>query len=223
MAKIDKWIRRYQYISDYYQTVYEYYSHTYQGFPCTYYSIDWDNSVYDKNLMAATYEKNGIGELSGLKFKKILMVPAYGLEAINPTYNAGERGVTLHESEYTNITIPSVVGINPSEWDVVHFHQDFMHPERPIDTDPLFVVNNITPATYGTQTHNQCRLTVSPSLLEDLEKQISSHWFFLEFTKTIHRLDTAQVLLKLETKNELLSERLQSTFHTTGFYLQESE
>jgi len=214
------WIRRYNYISDYYNTVYDTYSKVYPGFPITYYSIDWQESIYDKKLMAGSYEKNGVGSLSGIKFKKILLLPVFGIEQINPNNSGGERGLTMHETETSTVSFSSNYGLIPYEWDIVHFNQNFMSPDNN-DDGPVFVVRNTNPATHGRMVMWNCQLKVAPYRLGDVKKQISSEYMFLEFTKKIHRLDTAAILLKLQQRSGSLSENLRSIFHNTGFYLQD--
>jgi len=213
------WIRRYNYISDYYNTVYNIYANAYPGYPITYYSVDWKESIYEPKLMAGSYEKNGVGALSGIKFKKILILPVYGIEQITPSNSGGEKGLTMHETETSTITFSSEYGLIPYEWDVVHFSQEFMSPDNN-DNGPVFVVRNTSPATYGNMTMWNCSIKVAPYSLGDIKKQISSEYMFLEFTKKIHRLDTASILIKLQQRSDNLSENLSNVFHDTGFYLQ---
>jgi len=214
------WIRIYNYISDYYNTIYDIYSKVYPGYPISYYSVDWENSVYDKKLMAGSYEKNGVGTLTGIKFKKILLLPVFGIEQITPNNSAGEKGLTMHETETSTISFSSNYGLTPSEWDIIHFSQDFMSPDNNED-GPVFVVRNVNPATYGNMMMWNCSLKVAPYRLGDVKKQISSEYMFLEFTKSIHRLDTAAILLKLQQNSNSISDELKDMFHGTGFYLQE--
>jgi hypothetical protein len=214
------WIRRYNYISDYYDTAYNIYSKVYPGYPVTYYSVDWKNSVYDKKLMAGSYEKNGIGSLTGIEFKKILLLPVFGIEQITPVNTGSERGLTMHDSETSTVTFSSEYGLKPYEWDVIHFSQDFMSPDNN-DDSPVFVVRNTNPATYGNMTMWQCSIKVAPYRLGDVKKQISSEYMFLDFTKSIHRLDTAYILIQLQQRSNSLSDNLKDLFHSTGFYLQE--
>jgi len=213
------WIRRFNYFSDYYNTVYNQYANVYPGFPITYYSVDWSSSVYDIKLMAGSYEKNGVGSLTGIVFKKILFLPVFGIEQITPTNTGSERGLTMHDSETSTISFSSEYNLKPYEWDVIHFSQGFMSPDNN-DNGPVFVVKNTNPATYGNMTMWNCQIKVAPYTLGDIKKQISSEYMFLEFTKKIHRLDTAMILLKLQQRSESLSENLSDIFHSTGFYLQ---
>lgn len=217
---IQPWIRKYQYIRDYYETVYNIYTEEYPGYPINFYTVDWENSIYDRNLMGGSYAKMGVGELSGIKWKKILLLPVYAIEQIQPENTADEKGVTMIESERTSCVLPSTYGLKPCEWDIVHFHQDFMFPNKPQDIEPLFIVQNVNLATYGEMTHYQMRLKVAPFKRDQLEKQISSYHMFLEFTHKIHDIDVAAFLLKLQNKNTQLANRLKDLFHDpTGLYL----
>ena len=150
------YLQRCNYAQSYYEYAYNIKAACYYGFPVTYYSIDWKNSMYDETLMAGTYEKIGVGELSGMKWKKILLLPVREVEPITPTNTAGEKGLTMHESEVNSIVFPSQYGIKPYEWDIVHFSQSFMFPDIGDDT-PIFVVTNTDPATMGTMTEWRCR------------------------------------------------------------------
>lgn len=212
-------IQRCNYAQSYYEYVYSIKAACYHGFPVNYYSVDWENSVYDETLMAGTYEKIGIGELSGMKWKKILQLPVREVEPITPTNTAGEKGLTMHESEITSLVFPGTYGLKPYEWDIVHFTQNYMFPDIGDDA-PIFVVTNTDPATYGTLTEWRCRLKVAPFRLSDLKKQISSEYMFLDYTKQIHRLDIAIILMKLQQRSDSLSEQLGNLFNDqSGTYL----
>lgn len=218
---MQSYIQRCNYAQSYYEYVYNIKAACYHGFPVTYYSIDWDSSVYNETLMAGTYEKIGVGELSGMKWKKILQLPVREIEPITTTNTASEKGLTMHESEISSIVFTSQYGLKPYEWDIIHFDQDFMFPNIGDDA-PVFVVTNTDPATYGTLTEWRCRLKVAPFRLSDLKKQISTQYMFLDYTKQIHRLDIATIILKLQQRSDSLSGRLKNLFNDlTGFYLKE--
>lgn len=218
------YIRKYNYISDFYSTVYDIYTNVYQAYPISYYSVDWEYSKdqVDKKLMAASYEKMGIGPLSGIRWKKIQMLPVYNIEQIQPSYTADERGLTMMDTEMTSISFPTSYGIKPVEWDVVHFSQAFMN--RDIDLKPLFVVKNVELATFGDLTLYKLMLKVAPYNLADLEEsQISERLMFLEFTKQIYDTSTAEILLKMQQRSDEAGVKLYDTKHITGLYIQEME
>lgn len=219
---MEPYIRNYNYFQNYYDTVYDIYSEHYPAYPIIYYSISWGDSIYDKGTLdAGTYEKNGVGELTGIKFKKILFLPVYGIEQVQPTYNADEKGHNMFESERTQVIIPSNYGLVPGEWDVVHFIQDFTSPEN-FENGPIFVVHNVNTATMGNLTHYQCKLKAAPYSLQYVKDQVTSYYMFVDLTKRIHRLDTAHIMNKLQQRSGTITDRLSSLFDCcTGFYLKE--
>ena len=220
---IQSWIRNYNYSSGYFQFAYQQYLDTYPGYPVTYYSLDFENSVMDKEtLMSGSYEKYGLGSLSGLKWKKIIYLPVFGVEQIQPMYDTSEKGLTLGDSETTQIHFPSEYGIKATEWDFVVFDQNYMQKDNNIK--PVFVVTAINLAHYGDYFNiYQCRLHVITNRIQ-LEKQISGYYMFVEFTKKIHTLDNANVLLKLQKKNQLLYEKTIGLFYDSlGIYTQTKE
>jgi hypothetical protein len=215
---IHPYIRKYNYISDFYDTIYRYYSNVYQAYPITYYSIDWKNSTLDKNeLLAGSYEKYNVGDLSGVKFNKILMLPVGNVEQMQPQQESGDSGLHFSSSLIGGFTIPTTINLKPLEGDIVHFSQDFMMREKNIG--PLYVVTNMNLATFGDLNVYQLRIKVIGSKLTEVEKQISNYLMFLEHTKNIHPITNAELLLKLQDKNNLLAERLNNLFHNSGFYI----
>jgi len=219
---MENYIRKYNYIKDYYETVYDLYAENYPGYPVTYYALDNENSVMDReNLMAGAYERQGVGKLSGFLWRKISMLPVFGIEQIQPTQDSGEKGLTYQQSENTQISFPSKYNFRPSENDIIHFSQEFLK-KAALDIKPLFVVSNVNLATYGEITMYQCVLKPAPFSRDELEKQISSYWMFMNLDKKIHRADNAQLMLRLQNKSEQLSDRLRTLFHDpTGTYLEQ--
>lgn len=216
-----EYIRRFSYIQDYYWTQNQWAADLYvASYPVTYYMIDWENSIYDENLAAASYEKYGLGELSGMIWFKIQMVPVFQIEQIQPNYNADERGLILKDSDISSIVMPSKYVIQPREWDFIHFHQDFMFHND--EKGPLFVVKGTEMSTHGEINYRKLNLKVTDrSSFEKIESQISTHYMFLEFTKEVHPINTARQLLNIQNKNGLLSKQLEGLYHKCGLYLNE--
>ncbi len=214
------YIRKYNYIADYYNTVYEYGMENYvAAYPITYYQIDWVNSVYDEDLAAASYEKYGLGVKSGMKWKKILMIPIHQIEELTPTHDADEKGLILGESEISSFVIGSDIGIVPTEWDFIHFKQDFMYTNS--TEGPIFVVKNVDQSTYGNKTFYKPSIQVTDSsTLDKLDSQLSDQFMFVEFTKKIHPILTAQMLMNLQQKHTNLASKLESKCNPTNLYIQ---
>lgn len=215
------YIRRYNYISDWYWTQNRYSAHHHApAFPVSYYNIDWGNSIYDEDLMAGSYERHGIGQLSGMKWNKIQMLPVYWTETVQPQATADEKGYTTKDSDIVSVVIPSEYGLKPTAWDLVHFSQKFMFGRS--DFSPIFVVKNVDESTHGSINYIKLTLGVEPAnSLMKVENQISDNYMFLEFTKRIHQIQIASVLLKLQSRHEQLTTQSYNLFHKTGFYFQE--
>lgn len=213
------YIRNFNYIQDFYHTQNVWAANlSVSAYPVTYYNLDMENSVYDTNLMAGSYEKNGLGELSGMRWRKIQMIPVYHIEQIQSQYNADEKGLTLGDSELSSFVIPSSYDIRPSEWDFVHFSQDFML--KGANTFPLFIVKGTELSTYGDINYHKLNLKPGSSTsLQKIELQLSGRYMFLEFTKMIHEVQTASLLLKLQSKHEQLASNLMNMYSSTGLYM----
>lgn len=215
------WLRRTNYINDYFWTIYNYYSQNYTKYPVTYYSIDRDNTIWDdEKLNAGSYERLGIGDLSGVKFKKIYFLPVYGVEQVQPQQDSGEQGLTFKESIVTNILIPSTIGIKPLENDFVNLNFGF---DTETINENMYVVTNLNLAHHG-QFFNiwQCNLrTASGNKAADIDKQVTSYWKYLEFTKQIHPIENANLLLNLQQKCSKITENINniSMDKKTGFFL----
>jgi len=206
------WIRRYNYIEDYFYTAYQLYVDLYHAYPVTYYSLDYENSILDdEKLLAGNYEKIGVGEYSGIKWKKINLVPVFGVEQIQPTQNSGEKGMTYHESMYSGIAIPSIYGLKPCEWDIVDLNLGFK--SSAIKISPLFTVGNINLAHQSDYFNiYQCRLSVAPFSKVDLEKQLSTHYTFIEHEKRIFPSNISDILLSLYERFNNVSNNLNNLF-----------
>ena len=217
------WLRKYNYIQDYFTTAYSLYEQLYPAYPVTYYSLDIVNSVMETDKLAAgTYEKDGVGDLSGAVWKKMDLLPVSSIEDVQPTQESGETGLTYFESMPTQITFPSTYGLKPLEWDVVDLNYGFK--TKSIKLRPLFIVTQVNMAHMGDYYQlYQCRLQVAPYSRVELEQQISSYWRFDNHEKRLFLLENANFLLNMQTRSEELSVRLEGLFNNNlGFYLRSS-
>ena len=82
---MQKWTRLNFYVEDFLNLVYRYYNEHGIAYVCTYYHLDLTNSICDKEILnGASYET--IGDLSGLVWEKILMLPtSYAISSTRPT------------------------------------------------------------------------------------------------------------------------------------------
>ena len=219
---ITPWVRKFNYIEDYFRVLFEIYSEHYiASYPTTYFSKDMETSVLDtENLNAGSYEKGGVGELSGIRWKRIQMLPVFGVETVQMTQDSGEKGgMTFRDGASTQVVFPSLYGLLPLEGDVVDL--SFGYKTSAVNTKMLFTVNNINMAHQGDffQIY-QLQLKMAPFTKEELGKQISEDWMFYEFTKTILPLTNVRRLLKLQENSINLTTQLNNLYdRQTGFYL----
>ena len=219
---ITPWIRSFNYIEDFYSTLYEIYAEQYvASYPVTYYSLDMENSVLDKEVLdGGSYEKDGVGALSGALWKKIQMLPVFGVEQVSMNQESGDKGgMTFKEGATTQIVFPSLYGLLPLEGDIVDM--SFGYKTQAIKNKMLFVVGNVNPVHQNdTFQIYQCRLKMANFNLENVEKQISSNWMFYEHEKSILPLNNVRRLLSLLDRTETLYQTANDLFDTQcGFYL----
>lgn len=228
MSVITPWIRSYNYQEDYFRTLYEIYSEHYIAcYPVTYYSLDVDNTIWDsEKANAGSYEKGGVGELSGVKWKRIQFLPVFGVENVSMQQESNERGgMTFRDGASTQILFPSVYGLKPLEGDVVDL--SFGYKNSSVSQHKmLFTINNINQAHMGDffQVY-QCQLKMAPFNKESIEKQLSSYWAFYEHEKTIVPLTNFRRLMNLQQNSVGLTNICNRTLFDkqSGFYLLSSD
>jgi hypothetical protein len=196
-------IRKYNYIEDYFHTVYKLYAEEYvSAYPVTYYSINKESTIWDDDLInGGSYEKQGVGEWSGMKWRKIIMLPVFGVEQVNMNQTSDERGgMTFAEGMSTQIIFPSLYGLKPIENDVVDMSFGIDHPAK--NQKNLYTITNINISHQGDYFQiYQCRLKVSPFKKPDLEKQVDEDWMFYEHNKIIVPLEKGLLLTQLQVKS----------------------
>jgi hypothetical protein len=221
--RINPWIRKYNYIEDYFYTVYDYYSRVYPAFPVTYYATDHNETIWDDEyLNAGTYEHRGVGELSGQKWKKINMLPVFSIDQITPTQESNEKGINYEDSMTTRIAFPSVYGLKPYEDDAVDLSFGLKNPDMNIKN--MYSINKVDISHHGDYLQFYiCNIKISNFSKTDIEKQISNHWLFYEHEKSILPLDNSQILLMLQERSIELSNDINNNFSSSGVFLNSKE
>jgi len=216
-------IRKYNYIEDYFHTVYELYAEEYvSAYPVTYYSINKEDTIWEnEHINGGSYEKQGVGEWSGVKWRKIIMMPVFGVEQLNMTQTSDERGgMTFQDGMTTQIIFPSLYGLTPVENDIVDLSFGIKHPAK--NQKGLFTIGNINISHQGDYFQiYQCRMRVSPFKKPDLEKQVNEDWMFYEHDKIIVPLEKGLMLTKLQMKSVELTDTINSSVFDSqsSFYL----
>ena len=213
---MEKYERLYFYIHEYQQLVYDYYSKHGVAFLTSYYNINTEETVWDnENLMGGSYEE--IGELSGMKFDKILLLPVYFIDEISTVFDGQDIGY-MKEGE-TNIVIPSSYGITPYPKDLVKLEQGYLRPTN--DVYPTFVVSGAEISANTDRRFWKLKLEIFQSkTTTDIDAQVENTLVFYDYDKKIHTLEDSEFLTKLLDKNATLRETLKDLFdENSGFYL----
>jgi len=216
MTSPQLWERIYDYIHEYQHLVYEYYAKDAHAFLVTYYHLNKAETIWDDEFaMGGAYEE--IGDLTGIRWDKILLLPVFWVDEISTTrFDASDIG--QNKLNETTFVIPSEYGFTPYAHDIVKFEQSYLQDSP--DTYPLF---HVTGAEIGPNTSRRFwKLNVETDQsrrIEDVENQTIDTYSFLDYDKQIHTIENAQKLLKLMDNNDKLRMKLKTSFDkNTGFY-----
>jgi len=207
--------RIYAYIQDYQRLVYDYYSKHSVAFLVTYYNINTTTTIWDdEHLMGGFYEK--IGELSGVKYDKYLLLPVYWIEDVSTPMDGQDVGY-IKENE-TRLIIPSSYGITPYPNDVIKFEQSYLMPEH--DGAPLLEVTGVE--VHPNTDRRFWKLTVHTDeshVTRDIDLQVEDTYVFFDYDKKIHTVENAASMTRMLSKNEDLRGNLTSMWDSnSGFY-----
>ena len=82
-----KYQRTYEYIHEYQSLVYDFYSKSAVAFLTTYWHINTSETVWDEDgIGGGPYEQ--VGELSGMRWDKFLLIPVYYIEEVQTPFDA---------------------------------------------------------------------------------------------------------------------------------------
>jgi len=211
---MQKYNRVNEYFADYWYILYTFYSKHGQAFLVTYYNIDVENTVWDnENLMGGYYEK--IGELSGVRWKKILTFPVFFIEETESNFDAQEIGLVLESK--TGFVFPSSYGITPYPNDIIKLYQNYLQED---DTYSLYTITGRQKQTPGDKTFWKCSCSVEQSrTINEIEPQVTDTLVFFDYDKKIHTLEESVTMTKLLSKNETIRSNLNNNFdQNSGLY-----
>jgi hypothetical protein len=218
---MQNWFRLQHYPADYLNLVYRYYAAHGIAYICTYYHLDIPNSTLDLDqLDAGSYEI--IGNLSGLVWEKIVMLPIYNTEQIQPSFSADERGFGKHD-QITALNFPTLYNIQPTSRDFIHFEELPLNDSNaPNVESPMYQVVNFEKATNTFFSFWKLSAKVSWYTKPQLEQNVREVFAFVDYEKQIYQIDTAQSLFKLLEKNSKLGT---NKFYRdqVGWYFQEEK
>lgn len=213
---IQNYERLYEYVHEYQRLLYDYYSKHVVRFLVTYYNINVSETIWeDEDIFGGPYED--VGDLSGVKRNKILLLPVYYPEEINTAFDGEDIG--YNKNTETTIVIPSTYGFVPYPNDIVKFEQSFLRPTN--DTYPLYQVTGVEihPNTDRRYWRLKCQVFQSETL-SAVEEQVVNAYSFVEYSKQIHTLEDAQFISRLLYKDSLLRPVLKDNLfdNRAGFY-----
>jgi hypothetical protein len=212
---MQKYIRIYDYIEEYRRLVYDVYSKDAVAYLSTYYNLDSESTVWDDtDLFNGSYER--IGELSGIKWNKILLLPVFFIDEITTVFDGKETGY-LKDGE-TTIVIPSSYGITPYPGDLIKLDQTFLRETD--DTYPIYIVKGVEISSNTDKRFWKLTIGVYHSAkTTDLVEQVDEIFSFVDYDKKIHTIDDANFLTKIMLKNENSRENIIELFdQNNGIY-----
>jgi len=217
MSTPQLWERIYDYIHEYQHLVYEYYAKDAHAFLVTYYHLNKSETVWDDEFaMGGAYEE--IGDLTGIRWNKILLLPVFWIEEITSTrFDASEIG--QNKLNETTLVIPSEYGFTPYPHDIIKFEQDYL--QQDVHQYPLFHVTGVEIAPNTDRRFWHLYIETDQSRrIEEVDNQTVETYSFLDYDKKIHTLENAQKLLLLMDCNKKLRDELKKNYdQNTGFYL----
>lgn len=209
------WSRLYGYIEEYHRLVYDYYSKTAVAFLTTYYNINKTETVWeDEKLFGGAYER--IGDLSGIKFDKYLLLPVYFPDEVSTSFDGQEIGMI--KMNQSTITIPSSYGLTPYPGDLLKFDQTFLRSND--NTYPVFVVGGIEIHPNTDYRFWKLKIETFQSVTTtQIDAQVADNYVFFDYDKKIHTVEDATMLADILSKIETLKERISSYYDSNnGFY-----
>ncbi len=210
------WTRLYDYIEEYQYLVYEYYAKDAIAYLVTYYHLNKDETVWDDtDLFGGYYEK--IGDLTGVKWDKILLLPIFFIEEINTQFDASVENGQIKLNE-TSIVIPSEYGFTPYPNDLVKFDQHYLQNNP--NNFPLFSVTGVEIGPNTDKRFWKLKIETEQSrTIAEVDQQLVDVYSFFDYDKKIHPLDDAELMAKILNKNSIIGDRLKLKFnHNSGFY-----
>lgn len=208
--------RLYQYIQEYFELVYKYYSRHAVAFLINYYHISSEESNWQTDkLYNGAYER--IGDLSGIKYNKYLLMPVYFMEGAEPEFEGSEEG--YQKRTETSMVFPSNYSITPYPGDYVKFKQNYLRPTN--DTYPLYTVGGIQKSTNTSITFWKTNLYVEQSrTTNELDNQVNNIYVFFDYDKQFHEIYESKSMTRLMKKDNNLRNIIKEKFYdsNSGFY-----
>ena len=207
------------YLNEYLNLQLNHYAIMNPNYFCTYYKLDYGNSIIDDRPYIQSGNYHLVDEKSGRVWKKIHLLPLWNVESHGPVnYKASEDGVT--REIITSFTIPDYLGVRPTARDFVHIYDNVANKTNPNST--LLMVQNRSETQVGTRKVYKidCKNTFQVLSQLDVPENISSEWIYVNFFRKIFSYDSGKMILDVLSKNYEVFEKL--TTDETSYFTYDS-
>lgn len=184
-------IRYYEYLDEYLELLLKYYATEQKGILCTYWHINFDESVIEDFCHTNTGSYEIIGNRSGYLWDKIHMLPVYYSEDTSIDKEFDENGIRRDIN--ISVTIPSRYGIIPTALDFLFFNSRVQLEDEVV---PIFRVRGISESHFGKHKFYKLNLNTDYLTVDNLDEQTINNFVFVEILKKIYSLDDSEILLK---------------------------
>lgn len=198
------------YIDEYLDLVINKYGVMRPNYFCTYYKLDYDNSVLDErpDVDAGSYHIVG-PELSGRKWKRIELMPVWLTEGGQPIQNMmKEEGITREINN--TFVFPDYVGVRPTAGDYMYIYNDISNKRE--EDAPLYKIVGREDSLAGKRKIYRVTAKNTYDTVRDLEKDdnISSYWIYINFFRKIFADEPGRKILETLSYSYDLFERLKT-------------
>ena len=176
--------------------------------------VDVSRRYFPHYIFAGSYDR--VGEYSGVKWNKVLLLPVFFIDEINTPLDGQDIGYV--KENQTTFVIPSTYGITPLPNDKIKLEQEYLRPTNNIY--PLFNVGGVEKSVNADRLFWKIIVQLEQSVTEtQLNNQVESTYTFFDYDKKIHTVNDATFMTRLLSKSESLRSEAKDLFDSnSGFY-----
>ncbi len=183
-----KFYSDFNHVNNYFKLLTQYYQNwSLTALNVTYYSLDLENSYMDDDkLLNGTYEL--VGELSSLRWRKILDFPVNNVESLTTTPTSDEKGVTYSE-KITTCWLPSEGQIECHVHDFIVFSECQDSDNYYLRNPPMFEVVNVERSPDFDNAFYKITLKITYIPQSSIDKQICTLLHYNDYEKRLYGID----------------------------------
>lgn len=185
-----------KFVTEYFKLLTQYYQNwTFPNISCTYYSIDLENSLMDETkLVGGAYQKTG--DLTGLRWRKILNFPINAVEALSTSSSGDDKGVTSSD-KMSSVMFPSSNTIEAHNHDFLAFTNDFDDTTYKLRNPPLFEIVNVEKSPDFDTTFYKASCKISYIYMDELDKRVDGIFNYDDYEKKLYGIDNSIILTQI--------------------------